>query len=75
MMKSTLLISTVLSELPAEVIQMFTNKEAIAIHQDPWGVQARRVGGNHGGRRGVLRGACICQLGSHSRRLGGNHGF
>ena len=43
MMKSTLLISTVLSELPAEVIKMFTNKEAIALHQDPWGVQARRV--------------------------------
>lgn len=30
MMKSTLLISTVLSELPAEVIKMFTNAEAVS---------------------------------------------
>jgi alpha-galactosidase len=43
MLKSTLLLSTVLSELPDEVMSMFLNKEVVAIHQDPWGKQARRV--------------------------------
>ena len=43
MLKSTLLLSTVLSELPSHVTDLFLNKEAIAIHQDLWGKQARRV--------------------------------
>jgi hypothetical protein len=43
MLRSTLLLSTVLSELPAHVIDLFKNTEVIAIHQDPWSMAARRV--------------------------------
>lgn len=41
MLKSTLLISTVLDTLSPEVVAMLGNNEAIGIHQDPWGLPAR----------------------------------
>ena len=42
-MKSNLLLSTVLDELPAEILAVVKNTEALAIHQDAWGKQGRRV--------------------------------
>lgn len=42
-MKSNLLLSTILDELPKHILAIVTNAEALAIHQDTWGRQARRV--------------------------------
>ena len=41
--KSNLLLSTLLNELPASILAILKNKEALAVHQDSWGKQGRRV--------------------------------
>lgn len=42
-LKSTLLLSTRIDLLADYHIDTVTNEDAIAVHQDDWGVQARRV--------------------------------
>lgn len=41
--KSNLLLSTLLDELPESILEIVKNKEALAVHQDSWGKQGRRV--------------------------------
>lgn len=43
MLKSTLLLSTVVDRLPQNVVAALTNAELLSIHQDGLGQQARRV--------------------------------
>lgn len=43
MMKAPMLIGTNLSTLSQDTIKTLTNAEALSIHQDAWGQQARRV--------------------------------
>ena len=43
LLKSPLLISTYVSELSEEQVALLAHGEALAVHQDPLGVQARRV--------------------------------
>jgi hypothetical protein len=43
LLKSTLLLSTRIDQLADYHIATVTNKDAISIHQDDWGVQGRRV--------------------------------
>ena len=42
-MKSTILISTDLAALSDAALAILSNAEALAIHQDAWGIQARRA--------------------------------
>ncbi|KAH8061828.1 alpha-galactosidase [Aureococcus anophagefferens] len=43
MLKSTLLVSTEVDRLSDDVVALLTNRELLAVHQDPLGAAARRV--------------------------------